>query len=127
MLVNISMSFHEDILNGFQGTERTASYSVLSIAVFHERSYGAIIWHTTSIAFATYYEPCNTATTKRRYGVLSVLWKRASTNSVTLEKAASDKGLHSLHYFHVSRSTTKPTIWPVYLSKTQISQSIRPV
>ena len=32
MLVNISMTFHEDILNGFQVTERTALYSVLGIA-----------------------------------------------------------------------------------------------
>ena len=31
MLVNISMTFHEDILNGFQVTERTALYSVLGI------------------------------------------------------------------------------------------------
>ena len=34
MLVNVSMKFHEDILNGFQVTERTALYSVLSIAKF---------------------------------------------------------------------------------------------
>ena len=32
MLVNISMTFHEDILNGFQVTERTALYSILGIA-----------------------------------------------------------------------------------------------
>ena len=32
MLVNISMTLHEDILNGFQVTERTALYSVLGIA-----------------------------------------------------------------------------------------------
>ena len=32
MLVNNSMTFHEDILNGFQVTERTALYSVLGIA-----------------------------------------------------------------------------------------------
>ena len=35
MLVNISMAFHEDILNGFlsyRATERTALYSVLGIA-----------------------------------------------------------------------------------------------
>ena len=31
MLVNISMTFHEDILNGFQVTVRTALYSVLGI------------------------------------------------------------------------------------------------
>ena len=29
---NISMMFHEDILNGFQVTEQTALYSVLSLA-----------------------------------------------------------------------------------------------
>ena len=47
MLVNISVTFHDDIFNGFQVTERTALYSVLGI--FHERSYanGAIIEHTT--------------------------------------------------------------------------------
>ena len=32
MLVTISMTFHEDILNGFQVTERTALCSVLGIA-----------------------------------------------------------------------------------------------
>ena len=32
MLVNISLTFHEDILSGFQVTERTALYSVLGIA-----------------------------------------------------------------------------------------------
>ena len=32
MLVNISMTFHEGILNGSQVTERTASHSVLGIA-----------------------------------------------------------------------------------------------
>ena len=32
MLDNISMTFHEDILNGFQATERMALYSVLGIA-----------------------------------------------------------------------------------------------
>ena len=58
MLVNISMTFHEDNLNVFQVTERTALYSVLDIAVFffffcfcffHELSYAnrAIIGHTT--------------------------------------------------------------------------------
>ena len=36
-LVNISMTIHEDILNGFQVTERTALYSVLGIAVFVQR------------------------------------------------------------------------------------------
>ena len=34
MLVTISMMFHEDILNGFQVTERTALFSVLGIAIF---------------------------------------------------------------------------------------------
>ena len=34
MLVNISMTFYEDILNGFQVTERTALYSVLGKANF---------------------------------------------------------------------------------------------
>ena len=32
MLVNISLTFHEDDLNGFQVTERTALYSVLGLA-----------------------------------------------------------------------------------------------
>ena len=32
MLVNISMTFYEDILNGLQVTEWTALYSVLGIA-----------------------------------------------------------------------------------------------
>ena len=32
MLMNISMTLHEDILNGFQVTERTALYSVLGTA-----------------------------------------------------------------------------------------------
>ena len=32
MLVDISMTFHEDILNGFRVTEWTALYSVLGIA-----------------------------------------------------------------------------------------------
>ena len=32
MFVNISMTFHEDILNGFQATERTSLYIVLGIA-----------------------------------------------------------------------------------------------
>ena len=34
MLINISMTFHEDILNGFQVTKRKALYSVLGIAIF---------------------------------------------------------------------------------------------
>ena len=53
--------------------------------------------------------------------------KESRQTVLTLEKAASDQGLHSLHYFHVSRSTTKSTIWPVRPSNTQISQGIRPV
>ena len=32
MLANISMTFHEDIMNGFQAAEQTALYSVLGIA-----------------------------------------------------------------------------------------------
>ena len=32
MLVNISMMFHEDILNGLQVTEQTALYTVIGIA-----------------------------------------------------------------------------------------------
>ena len=32
MLVNISMTFHEDILKGLQVTEQTALYTVLGIA-----------------------------------------------------------------------------------------------
>ena len=32
LLVNISITFHEDILNGFQATERAELYSVLHIA-----------------------------------------------------------------------------------------------
>ena len=41
------MTFHEDILFGFQVTERTALYYVADI--FHERSYAnrAIVGHTT--------------------------------------------------------------------------------
>ena len=38
MLVNISMTFHKDILNGFQDTElQSGWHSVLGI--FHKRSY----------------------------------------------------------------------------------------
>ena len=39
MLVNISMTFHEDILNGFQVTERMALHSVLGIAVLCQQGY----------------------------------------------------------------------------------------
>ena len=38
MLVTISLTFHEDILNDFQVTERTAVYSVLGIAILHQQN-----------------------------------------------------------------------------------------
>ena len=47
VLVNISMTFHEDILNGFQVTELQSGRHCI-LGIFHERSYGnrAIIGDT---------------------------------------------------------------------------------
>ena len=40
MLVNISVTIHEDILNGFQVTElQSGRHCILFLAFFHERSY----------------------------------------------------------------------------------------
>ena len=67
-----SFSSNEDILNGFQVTERTALYSVLGIAVFHERSYvnRAIIGHTTYNVLLRYL-----AFVSRCYSLLPIMLK----------------------------------------------------
>ena len=61
MLVNISMAFHEEILNGFEVTERIALCSVLGIAIFFSSGDGnnfesAKICHKKQIFVHTFWQ-----------------------------------------------------------------------